>query len=72
MVTRVRPSYDQRHDLGLGNELPLLTSLLPLLRAHLVQEHGCNTLDVGYFSSEARTSINPVVSYTNHPSPTCD
>jgi hypothetical protein len=36
----------------------------------LAQEHGIHTLDIGYYSSEARTSINPVVSRANHPSPT--
>jgi hypothetical protein len=28
----------------------------------LGSEHNSHTLDVGYYSSEARTSINPVVS----------
>jgi hypothetical protein len=60
------------HHPGPGNELPLLTSLQTLLRAHLAQAHDNHTLDVGYYSSEARTSINLVVSRANHPRPTHD
>jgi hypothetical protein len=43
-----------------------------LLQTLLAREHSSSTLDVGYYSSEARTSINLVVSCANHPSPTQD
>jgi hypothetical protein len=32
----------------------------------LAQEYGSSILDVGYYSSEARTSLNPGVSRANH------
>jgi hypothetical protein len=38
----------------------------------LAQEHDSHTLDIGYYSSEAQTSINLIVSQANHPSPTHD
>jgi hypothetical protein len=57
---------------GLG--LDTLSRLVcnPYYKQTLAREHDSFTLDVGYYSSEARTSINPVVSCANHPSPAHD
>jgi hypothetical protein len=53
---------------GLGHD----TLSRPLLQTTLEREHDSSTLDAGYYSSKARTSINLVVSCANDLSPTHD
>jgi hypothetical protein len=71
-VTGVKPSKDRTPPQGTGTRHPLPTNLKPQLQALLPREHGSTILDIGYYSSEARTSINHIVSCANHPSPTHD
>jgi hypothetical protein len=72
MVTRVRLTHDHTPPPGTWERTPSPDQLVTLLRAHSAQEHDSHALDVGYYSLEARTSINPIVLRANHPSPMHD
>jgi hypothetical protein len=72
MITMVRSLIAQTQFHGTWARHHLPASLYPLLQALLAREHENSTLDVGYYSSKARTSLNPIVSCANHPSPTHD